>query len=418
MEKLLVLGTVPTNIELIEKAKARGVYTIVTDYLEPEKSPAKLVSDEYWMINTSDLDALEQRCREEGITAIITGISENNLVFMAELCQRLELPCWCTPESWDAIQKKDQFKQLCREYGMPIAKDYFLSNPPTEEELSAIELPVVVKPVDLNSNRGISFCHTKEELVKACEYARSLSKSETLIVEQLVIGNFTVGHFALADGEVKLFAAAYGLLPKSSGHSYTTITTPAMKRLYAEQILPPLKEILKAAGCREGICTVQCIIDSEDRLYAFEMGYRNSGDQMLYAIRSTFGFDTLDWLLDVSLGIKHTPADLPRFDDEYEKNYACKCTLFSNSEGTIQKVEGLDAFNAIPGILTWVDAAEGKTVNKTRPLIRATFPAGSAEQICEVIERINHSVQVYDESGKDLVLHFDNFDGIHNLVSK
>ena len=173
MKKLLMLGTSNTSIEIIELAKARGIYTITTDYLEPEKSLAKLISDEYWMINTSDIDALEKKCREEGITAVIAGVSEFNIVQMMELCRRLDLPCWCTPGSWNALQKKHEFKRLCRENNVLTPKDYFLSNPPTEEELDTIQFPVVVKPVDQWLSRGVSYCSTREEVIKACEYARS-----------------------------------------------------------------------------------------------------------------------------------------------------------------------------------------------------------------------------------------------------
>ena len=56
MKKMLMLGTSYGSIEMIRYAKKKGAYTIVTDYLEPEKSPAKYEADEYWMINTSELD--------------------------------------------------------------------------------------------------------------------------------------------------------------------------------------------------------------------------------------------------------------------------------------------------------------------------------------------------------------------------
>ena len=45
MKKLLMLGTSKASCEMIEYAKSQGVYTIVTDYLEPEKSKAKLIAD-------------------------------------------------------------------------------------------------------------------------------------------------------------------------------------------------------------------------------------------------------------------------------------------------------------------------------------------------------------------------------------
>ncbi len=59
MEKLLMLGTSLQSREIVEYAKSQGMYTIVTDYLPPEESRAKLVSDAYWMVNTGDLDTLE-----------------------------------------------------------------------------------------------------------------------------------------------------------------------------------------------------------------------------------------------------------------------------------------------------------------------------------------------------------------------
>ena len=44
-----MLGTSLLSKEMVEYAKSIGVYTVVTDYNEPEKSKAKLVSDEQWI---------------------------------------------------------------------------------------------------------------------------------------------------------------------------------------------------------------------------------------------------------------------------------------------------------------------------------------------------------------------------------
>ncbi len=79
MEKLLMLGTSLASEEMIEYAKSQGVYTIVTDPRPPEESTAKLIANEYWMINTIDFDTLENKCREEGVTAVICGVSETCL---------------------------------------------------------------------------------------------------------------------------------------------------------------------------------------------------------------------------------------------------------------------------------------------------------------------------------------------------
>ena len=42
-KKLLILGGAAVHCKVVEAARAMGVYTIVTDYLE--NSPAKLIAD-------------------------------------------------------------------------------------------------------------------------------------------------------------------------------------------------------------------------------------------------------------------------------------------------------------------------------------------------------------------------------------
>ena len=144
MKKLLMLGTSKASCEMIEYAKSQGIYTIVTDYLAPEKSKAKLIADEYWMISTGDFDALEKKCREEHIDGVCSGISTFCIPATMELCKRLGLQAYCTPESWHYTMNKYDFKALCRSCNVPVATDYFVSNPPTEEELNNIKFPVVV----------------------------------------------------------------------------------------------------------------------------------------------------------------------------------------------------------------------------------------------------------------------------------
>ena len=52
MYKLLVLGATYNEIVVIERAKAKGIYTIVTDNnTDYSKSPAKYVADEAWNIS-------------------------------------------------------------------------------------------------------------------------------------------------------------------------------------------------------------------------------------------------------------------------------------------------------------------------------------------------------------------------------
>ncbi len=86
-----------------------GCYTIVTDNLDPDYSPAKKEADEYWMISTNDLDALELKCKEEKVNAIFAGVSEFNLDMVKELTARLNLPCYIEDSAWKYARDKKVF---------------------------------------------------------------------------------------------------------------------------------------------------------------------------------------------------------------------------------------------------------------------------------------------------------------------
>ncbi len=122
MKNILMLGTSKGSKEIVLEAKNRGYHTIVTDFLEPNESKAKLVSDEYWMVSTSEIDTLENLCREKKIDGICNGISPFNILVTMELTKRLKMPCYCNPDSWHYTMDKRDFKDACIKNNVPVPK--------------------------------------------------------------------------------------------------------------------------------------------------------------------------------------------------------------------------------------------------------------------------------------------------------
>lgn len=412
MEKLLMLGTSLGSEDVIQYAKEQGIYTIVTDYLPPERSRAKLISDEYWMINTGELDLLEVKCREEGVTAVTCGVSEFNLEMTMELCKRLGLQSYCTPEAWHFSRDKADFKKLCHEVGAPVAEDYYLTDALTEEELNKVTFPVVVKPVDLSGNRGITYCNNKPELIEAYHYARSVSKNPKIVVERMLKGREWYGYYALAEGIIHQIGlvemvAQPGYLKNLYSIS-TTVTDHVEK--FMEEINPSIEKVLHTVGCKEGVAWVQVMLDEDGHFYILEMGYRLTGDRPEASFPGLIGFDPIKWLTDYARGMKHLVSDLPPVQFHSNKKCGCGYSLWTHKGGTISAMNGFDEICKIPGVKFYTLHYVGETFPEHRPLGVVGINADTIDEFCEKIDKVNKTISILDENGEDVIIRFTDFD--------
>ena len=93
-KKLLVLGGTNMSCEIVQKAKELGLYVIVADY--DENAPAKIIADKASMVSATDVDAVVNLIKEEGIDGILTGFIELLLPFYQQICEKAKLPCYAT----------------------------------------------------------------------------------------------------------------------------------------------------------------------------------------------------------------------------------------------------------------------------------------------------------------------------------
>ena len=407
-----MLGTSKGSCEMVEYAKSIGVYTIVTDPNEPSKSRAKLISDEYWMIDTSDIDSLEMKCREEKIDGICCGISTFCITSVIELCRRLGLSTYANLDAWHYTVDKYDFKQLCRKNNVPVATDYFVSIHPTEDELNKIKFPVVVKAVDQSANRGMSYCYKKEDIVPAINYAHSYSKNEKIVIERMLKGIEYTAYYAIADGEASLVSLFSDLSDPSMPNKCYALNSTACDKLplYLEEVNPNFLNFIKEAGIKEGVCWIELMLDEDGHFYVIEMGYRMSGDMMAVPINDVIGFNSYKWLVDIALGIKHTKNDLPINQKCTPVKCGCSYILWSKElKGKVSKIEGLEKIKQFENIKIIHDVYEESYFNENQYLLTFLFTKSNAKECIEIIKYINDNVYIYDENGNDIVSRFTDF---------
>lgn len=410
MRKLLVLGSDYGTLDIVHEAKKRGIYVIVADLMET--SPTKEVADEVWLISTTDTDLLEQKCREVGVTAVITGASDFNIARSRELGKRLNFPLYCASDrAWEVATNKSKFKKLCKKVGAPVATDYYLTDALTENELKDVKYPVVVKPVDKSGNRGMSYCKNREELVAAYKYARSISDNATIIVERELHGPEFAVNYVLADGEISLlyFSSEHNQ-PGYLENMYSIIyTQSADLKKYINEVNDSVKKVFKEAGCREGVAWVETILDEDGHFYLQEMGYRFGGEMTYVPYERVSGFNTIKWMIDIALGIKHIKEDLPEELNTAYRGCACSYFLFSTKEGCFAPFQGIDIVEKLPNVMVDCPKRNGGITRCYASMGIIRIAAKDVDELCDTISVINENLRIEDENGEPMYVKFDDF---------
>ena len=82
--RLLILGTLGEFVQLVQKAREKGYYTIVCDGYP--NGPAREFADEAFQIPVTDTEQIACLCRKKEIDGIITSFSDLLLECMVKDC--------------------------------------------------------------------------------------------------------------------------------------------------------------------------------------------------------------------------------------------------------------------------------------------------------------------------------------------
>lgn len=413
--KLLVIGSDFGTAQVVREAHDLGLYVIAADLMKT--SPTKKLADESWLISSTDIDTLVEKCREENITALMYGASDFNVNNAREVCKRLGLPIYCESDYACLVARdKAEFKRICLDVGAPTATRYDLTDELREEDLNKVVFPVVVKPCDKSGNRGMSYCSDREELIEGYKKARGISDKE-IIVERRLRGKEYNVHYVLADGEAQLlYFSSTHHEPGEEENLYSfKVTTSHHLKQYIEEVDEKAKAVIRKAECREGIVWFDCIRDEADgKFYLLEMGYRFGGVMTYVPYEKVTGFNTVRWMLECALGKKHTPEDFPPKLNYALKGCAVSYNLFSRREGMIHDIAGLGEIEKIPGVYIDMPKRENNPVRYHACMGLLGIYGEDIEDVCSKLENINEVFRINDENGADLLIHYDDYDSLRD----
>lgn len=414
---LLMLGSNPGAAEMVAYARRGGAYTIAADYLPITRSNAKQVCDEAVEISTQDLDGLSAFLRTHPADAVLSGVSERNLLAAMELSRRHGLPFYCNRSQWEEIEDKERFRALCIACGVPSPRVYAAGAALGEWELRHIVYPAVVKPVDASASRGVHLCGDEAQLKKALPDALAQSGKGRVLVEEYIAGEEFTAHYAVCGGEVAL--CCMDERHSVSVHSGAVTTIPAVRvypsiylEAFEKAVNPALLRLGKRLGLKNGMFFVQGIRRRTDgAFFIFEGGLRSAGELPSRLTGRTSGINGLHQLVDCAL-LGHSEQAASACDPAFGGK-CCAVASFAARHGVVARICGVEeALRRLPGGTVWESRYfAGDEIPDTDTLrqlvLRFWLVCEDRSALSHEVHLLNRMVAVLDENGNDLLIRPD-----------
>lgn len=334
MEKALVLGGTSPHIDLICKLKDKGYYTVLVDYLD--NPPAKSYADKYIKESTLDKESVLRAAREENVKAVFCACIDQANATACYVAEALGLSRPYSYETALEVTRKEYMKRIFAENGI-LSAEYYTIEETGQLEADRIAYPVVVKPSDCNSSKGVVRADNEKDLYDAAEQALRLSRTHTAVIESYIDGPEIQVDCFIENGNAKvLMTRQKKKADRNSGialNSYGSVIPAVMTDRLYDEASRTAQKIAEAFGLNNTPMFYQAII-CNDHIYVLEFAPRIGGGLSSVLLKKIAGVDILDASIDSYLGI---PVEVrPKISKKFFST-----NLIYVKSGVIGRIDGL-----------------------------------------------------------------------------
>ena len=406
-KKLLIIGGDSFSVDIVKTAQSMGIYTIVTDWYDTKRSPAKLVADEYWNTSIEDYDSLTKQIKEHHVDGILTGFTDSYLLAYQHLCEINNLPSYGTKKQFEILTNKALYKEWCKRFNVPTIQQYNASD-------TNIQFPVIIKPVDGSGSRGLHICHNQEELQDAIAASKKSSKQGEVIIERYMTGREVTIFWTFVDG--KYYLSAIGnrhvkqnqgenVIPLPVGYTFPSVVIPK----YQSEVEEHAKQMFSALGIQNGMMFMQCKVE-DGTCHVYDIGYRLTGSMEYKILEVVSGYNPLKMLINFALTGKMTNEDISTKVNPATMspcyNVSCLC-----APGTIAEINGCDTLMQEDGVIDSIlTHFPGETITEemkgllTQITVRVLGSVKNQKELCSTMQHIGETIQITSTDNRQLLL--------------
>lgn len=406
-KRLLILGANAETAVLVNSARKLGVFTIVTDNIP--NADAKKIANKSYDIDGMDVDALEKMALHENVDGVLVGTADPLIRPYFELCTRLGLPCYANAESVDVFTNKKHFKEKCRLFGIEGIPEYLYEEVMLNKNVT---YPILVKPTDGRSGKGMSLCYSKEDVDKAVNKALHFSIKKEFIIERYMQCDDVFVYYTFQNGKYFLSAMAdrytckeqIGCDPVVLGGTYPS----KYLKWYMKEIHPKMCMMFADLQIKNGVLLVQAFVE-DGHFYVYDPGFRLQGAAPHILVNDINGFDHREMLIEFALTGKMGTEDISKKNDPLFHGKICASQTILLKKGVIAKIEGIDKVRDFREVIL---TTQRLNINdevymigtEQQILVRFHLVCDDIEQLDHIVRKINDEIKVYDIEGNNMVL--------------
>ena len=302
MNIAVVLGGTLPHKTLIEKLRDRGYYTVLVDF--SENPIAKTVADKHIQESALDVEKVLEIARKYQASLVISTCGDQINTTACYVAETLGLPLPYDYETALKVTNKVLMKQLMLDNNIPTSK-YYKVESITDIDSHCLKYPIIVKPTDSYSSKGVRKILDKNENVEEIvQEALNISRKKEAIIEEYVVGTEIGIDCFVKDGKsTVLMVKERRKINKNNNcvqQIYGSIWPLPISKEVQEQIKTVSNQIANVFNLHNTPLMIQAIMN-ENSISVIEFGARIGGGESYKIIKST-GFDYLDAAIDSFLG--------------------------------------------------------------------------------------------------------------------
>ena len=401
MKALVIAGGLP-QIELLKQLKSRGIETVLAD--GNDKAIARPYADHFYQIQIFDIEAVKELAVKEKVDFLITVCADQVLLVVAQVSEMLGLPCYIDYETAQNVSDKIRMKAIFKKNDIPTS-DYLQPEHFDAEQIRRLQFPLVVKPVDAYSSKGVRKAENMEQAEQFYREAEEISRSGGVIVEEFCEGEEISVDAFVQNGKAKVLCISNSEKIKNDGRfvifrgRYPVSASQAV----IDRIGQVAQMIADAFHLENCPLLIQ-MINKGDDVSVLEFCSRTGGNMKYLLIKYSCGVDVISAAIDLSMGI--TPEINPV---ETGNNYVVNDFIYCHS-GKFCGIEGAEPLLR-DGTLSEIHALRplgsqtGGVSSSSDRIAGFTIIADTLEHFNEKHRKVVENIKILDENGKDIMRH-------------